>query len=92
MADNPNTWPNKAKYQKQYNHRPEQIKKRAMRNAARREYERIFGDLPSDVDVDHKKMLKAGGGNARSNLRAVSSHTNRGWRQGLRKGANSTGY
>lgn len=88
----PNNWPGKAAYQKAYNARPEQVKKRAMRNKARREYERLFGDLPSTVDVDHKKMLKAGGTNDRSNLRALHRHTNRGWRQGLRKTATSTGY
>jgi hypothetical protein len=87
-----NNWPHKAAYQKAYNHRPEQIKKRAMRNHARREYERLFGDLPSTTDVDHKKMLKVGGTNDQSNLRAVDRHENRGWRQGLRKTPNSTGY
>ena len=31
-------------------------------------------------DVDHKRMLKDGGSNARSNLRVRSASANRGWR------------
>ena len=31
-------------------------------------------------DVDHKRMLKDGGTNTRSNLRVKSQHWNRGWR------------
>ena len=30
-------------------------------------------------DIDHKKMVKDGGSNARSNLRVRSRHANRGW-------------
>ena len=74
--------PNKAAYDKAYNARPEQIKKRAQRNAARREYEKRHGDLPSNVDVDHKHMIKDGGGNDPKNLRAVHEKTNSGWRKG----------
>lgn len=32
-------------------------------------------------DVDHKKMLKDGGTNARGNLRILSEYENRGWRR-----------
>lgn len=74
--------PQKAAYDKAYNARPDQLKKRAQRNAARREYEKKHGDLPSNVDVDHKKPLDRGGSNALSNLRATSQKDNRGWRKG----------
>lgn len=73
--------PKKAAYDKAYNAKPDQVKKRTMRNAARREYEKTHGDLPSNVDVDHKKMLDTGGTNAKKNLRAVDQKTNRGWRK-----------
>lgn len=78
--------PAKQKYDKAYNARPEEIKKRALRNAARREYEKKNGDLPASVDVDHKTRMKHGGSNALSNLAAKSQTANRGWRKGL------TGY
>ena len=71
----------KAAYDKAYNARPDQKKKRAERNAARRDFEKDHGNLPSNVDVDHKKMLDNGGTNAKSNLRAVDQKTNRGWRK-----------
>lgn len=60
-----------------YQGKPEQIKNRAARNAARREYEKKNGDLPTKVDVDHKKPIVKGGGNGHSNLRAVSQRANR---------------
>lgn len=72
----------KQKYDKAYNARPEQVKKRAARNAARRQYEDRNGDLPSNVDIDHKQRLKHGGTNAASNLRPTSQKKNRGWRKG----------
>lgn len=73
----------KAAYDKAYGARPEQKKKRAMRNAARRELEREGKVHKGDgKDVDHKHMLKDGGSNARSNLRVVSEKKNRGWRRG----------
>lgn len=74
--------PKRAAYQKAYNARPEEIKRRAQRNAARREYEKAHGDLPSTVEVDHKRMVKDGGTNAPSNLRAVDQAKNRAWRKG----------
>lgn len=74
--------PGKAAYDKAYEARPEQVKKREMRNRARAAYEKAHGDLPSNVDVDHKKPLGAGGTNSKSNLRAISDTQNRGWRRG----------
>lgn len=73
----------KAAYDKAYGATEEQKKKRAMRNAARRELEREGRVHKGDgKDVDHRHMLKDGGSNARSNLRVVSQKTNRGWRRG----------
>ena len=48
----------------------------SMRGRARRAYEKANGDLPSNVDVDHKKPVKSGGTNAKSNLRVRSEHSN----------------
>jgi hypothetical protein len=59
-----------------YQGQPEQIAKRSARNKARRAYEKSNGDLPSDVDVDHKKPLDKGGTNHASNLRAVHQTKN----------------
>lgn len=72
----------KQAYDKAYNARPEEIKKRAMRNKARAEYEKKHGDLPSNVDVGHKEPLKDGGGNGHGNLKAQTQKENRGWRKG----------
>lgn len=60
-----------------YKARPEQVKKRVENNRARREYEKIHGDLPSNVDVDHKVALSKGGTGATSNLQAVERGLNR---------------
>lgn len=74
-----------------YQGKPEQIKNRAARNAARREYEKAHGSLPSTTDVDHKSRLDSGGTNSPSNLRAVDQKTNRSWRKGATK-SNPKGY
>jgi hypothetical protein len=74
--------PTKAAYDKAYNARPEQVKKREMRNQARAEMARDGKVHKGDgKDVDHKKMLDGGGTNAKSNLRVVDKETNRGWRK-----------
>lgn len=56
--------------------RPEQIAKRSARNKARRAYEKAHGNLPSTIDVDHKKPIDKGGTNKASNLRAVPQSEN----------------
>lgn len=65
-----------------YNATAEMKRKRAMNNAARamlaKEGKVHKGD---GKDVDHKKMLKNGGTNSRSNLRVQTEHKNRGWRR-----------
>lgn len=56
----------------------EQKKKRAMRNAARREAEKKGLVTKGDgKDVDHKKPLAKGGTNSSGNLRVVPASTNR---------------
>lgn len=72
----------KAKYDKEYNARPEQKKNRAERNAARREMEKKGLVHKGDgKDVDHKKPLDQGGTNDSSNLRVTTKSENRGWRK-----------
>jgi hypothetical protein len=65
---------------KDYQGTPEQIKKRAMRNAARAAMEKKHGAAAlKGKDVDHKKMLDHGGTNDPKNLRIQSVKENRGW-------------
>jgi len=64
-----------------YHAKPEQKKNRAQRNAARRELIKAGQVHKGDgKDVDHKKPIRSGGSNARSNLRVTSASKNRGWR------------
>lgn len=66
---------------KGYNAKPESVKKRTMNNAARRQLEKEGKVRKGDgKDVDHKKPLRSGGTNARSNLRVMDKSKNRGWR------------
>jgi hypothetical protein len=63
---------------KGYNHRPENIKKRVMRDQARRILEKEGKVSKGDgKDVGHKKPVRSGGTNARSNLRVESRSKNR---------------
>jgi 5-methylcytosine-specific restriction endonuclease McrA len=64
-------------YKKEYRDfhgKPEQIKKRSMRNKARRKLGLKKGD---GKEVDHKKPLSKGGTNSRKNLRITSKKANR---------------
>jgi hypothetical protein len=63
----------KQEYQ-DYHGRPEQIKERAQRNAARAQMGLKVGD---PREVDHKQPISQGGTNSFRNLRAVSQATNR---------------
>lgn len=64
-----------------YHAKPEQKKNRAQRNAARRELAAAGRVHKGDgKDVDHKMPIRAGGSNAKSNLRVTSVSKNRGWR------------
>lgn len=75
---------NYAKEYRDYHSKPEQKKNRAERNAARRELTREGKVHKGDgMDVDHKKPIRSGGTNAKSNLRVMSKSRNRGWRDGV---------
>ena len=75
--------PAKARYDKAYNARPEEVAKRVKRNQARAKLETAGKVSKGDgKDVDHKTPLKRGGGNAKSNLAVKSETENRGWRKG----------
>jgi hypothetical protein len=71
----------KLAYDTKYESTPAQIAKRSQRNKARAAYEKTHGNLPTSVDIDHKKMIDAGGTNTPSNLRAVSQSKNSAWRR-----------
>jgi hypothetical protein len=53
--------------------KPTRVKDRAKRNAARKMAGLSVGD---SRQVDHKRPLKSGGSNKKSNLRVVSAKTN----------------
>ncbi len=78
----------KAEYER-YQGQPEQIAKRSSRNKARRAYESTNGDLPSTVDVDHKKPISKGGTNGASNLRAVPQSENTSFARNKKGGLKS---
>lgn len=67
-----------------YQGKPEQIARRAARNAARAKYEKEHGNLPTNVDVDHKTPIVKGGRNTASNLRARNQSANRSFRRDSR--------
>lgn len=61
-----------------YQGKPDQIKKRSLRNKARRKLVKQGRVHKGDhMDVDHKKPLVKGGGNALSNLRVKTDNANR---------------
>lgn len=61
-----------------YQGKPEQIKKRAKRNAARGEMVKDGKASKGDgKDCDHRTPIAKGGGNTKSNLRMVSKSANR---------------
>ena len=71
----------KRDYDREYNEYhadDKQKKRRAKRNAARRELEKEGVVRKGDgKDVNHKKPLSKGGGNSRSNLEVTSKSKNR---------------
>ena len=73
----------KLEYMAEYQKKPENVEKRVDRNRARRH---AIADGKAKVgdgkDVDHKKPLKNGGTNAKSNLAVKEKTENRGWRKG----------
>lgn len=64
--------------EKQWEHtqKPNRVKERAARNAARATLKAAGVDV-AGKDVDHKRPLSKGGSNAKSNLRAVAPSVNR---------------
>ena len=70
-----------------YQGKPEQIAKRAQRNAARAEMEKKVGATAlKGKDVDHKTPIRNGGTNHTNNLRIQSVAKNRGWERSKGKG------
>ena len=68
----------KAHY-KSFHSRPEEVKKRALRNKARAMMTKKYGKAAvAGKDVDHRKGLRNGGSNGMSNLRLRSIKANRG--------------
>lgn len=66
-------------YDKKYEASKKQISNRSKRNAARAEMEKTHGKAAlKGKDVDHKKPLKSGGSNSKSNLRISTKKKNRG--------------
>lgn len=55
---------------------PKRQQDRRDRMNARYAFEKKHGDLPTDVQVDHKKPLSQGGSNKDSNLRALPKKRN----------------
>jgi hypothetical protein len=72
-------------YRKEYDEyqgKPDQIAKRAERNAARAKLAKAGRVHKGDgLDVDHKKPLSKGGTNANTNLRVKSKHANRSYKR-----------
>lgn len=69
-----------ARHYRDYQGKPEQIAKRVQRDQARREMEKTVGKAAlKGKDVDHKKPIRSGGTNSKSNLRVTSPAANRGW-------------
>lgn len=67
-----------------YNARPENVAKRVKNNQARAVMEKEGRVRKGDgKDVHHKKPLRSGGSNSRSNLAVTSASKNRGWRDGV---------
>lgn len=77
-------------YKKEYRNyqgKPEQIKRRSKRNKARRKLAKEGKVRKGDgKDVDHKRPISRGGGNSRGNLRVQSASANRSFRR-TRSGA-----
>ena len=64
--------------QRKFNSKPEQKANRAKRNTARRQAEKKGQVKKGDgKDIDHKKPLRNGGSNAKSNRRVRSRSSNR---------------
>ena len=82
----PKTSKAKLEYMAEYQKSPKEVKKREMRNLARAHALKEGVVHKGDgKEIDHKKMLDAGGSNSKGNLRVVDASTNRGWRKDHKK-------
>lgn len=75
----------KLAYQKEYNARPENVKKRELENQARAAaMKKGLVHKGDGLEVDHKTPLSqtTAGANDPKNLRAISGAANAGWRKG----------
>jgi hypothetical protein len=77
----PKSNPQKLAYNTKYESSPKQVKLREERNKARL-LEMKAGKVKKGdgKEVDHIKMLDAGGNNNKKNLRVVPASVNRSWR------------
>jgi hypothetical protein len=73
------------RHYRNYAGKPEAIAKRSENNKARRLVAKRMGVDPTEIkgDVHHVKPQRSGGGNGSSNLKVVSKHRNRGWKDGV---------
>lgn len=75
-------------YDRAYQARPDQVKKREERNLARAHMEKRLGAAAiRGKDIDHRKPLASGGSNKMSNLRVRSVASNRGDKSMVRRKA-----
>lgn len=66
-----------------YQGKPEQIKKRDLRNKARAMMkDKVGASAIAGKDVDHIKPQRSGGATTLGNLRVASVKKNRGWKRG----------
>lgn len=76
------TKPENRDYKKEAARESEKRKQdRRDRMKARYDYEKKHGDLPTNMQVDHKKPLSQGGTNAPSNLRAIPKERNESFKR-----------
>ena len=77
----PKSTPAKLKFQAEYNARPENVQKRVLNNAARREAIADGKVTKGDgKDVSHVKALDKGGKNTPGNTKVQDASKNRAWR------------
>ena len=73
--------PGRARYQKKYNARPEELERRRELARERYHHEKKNGKLPEGVDLHHKTPKRAGGGEG-DNLTPTPASKHRGWNKG----------
>lgn len=79
----PKSTPGKLAYQKEYNDKPEMVKRRELNNAARQAAIKAgTAHVGDGKDIGHKVALDSGGGNTKGNTMVQDRKSNRGWRKG----------